>query len=450
MITDGFLTHGAAESVISTFQFTSPIVHAFLVAFLTTILSYQAASILIDLCLGLKKRGIARLTDLAILHFSDQGSVLAVCTALLNTRFLTRLRYHGLFHQTTCTTPVDAGASTRLSPRVAAKLMALLLATPAINLAAVALSLERDQSLTFSEAQFGGIALGITGADELLSTTFRSANCRQPRERYPPGDFPAVEFMVCTVWQVYSVPVEQRILKVSIIANPNGLVAGRLAAFDKRNNLRESWVVNVVSSVKMEDEVRILRQRVDEQSASGLMRELSAYLSERCKPLEGAENDSSAIVVGNKVQDLTVSQTTPCGFLKNSDIRGMFELMTTRVTLVEAKTFEILESPVDIREEPIYTSGDDLLLLRRRRPQVSLFALLVTVSVVIVLRLGVKLITCNDTSLGLELVVKSAVGMKCFDSMLQNREKVDFFAEDVHREDGDGEGTEIVGNLDEP
>lgn len=95
MIRDGYLAHDADESPLLRWQIENEVLHAFLIATLTTILAYQTTAIFFDLLLGFKPRGEAEVTDIAVDILAEESSPLSVCASLFRNDFFSRWRFHG-------------------------------------------------------------------------------------------------------------------------------------------------------------------------------------------------------------------------------------------------------------------------------------------------------------------------------------------------------------------
>lgn len=80
---------------------------------------------------------------------------------------------------------------------------------------------------------------------------------------------------------------------------------------------------------------------------------------------------------------------------------------------------------LDLRNEQ-YVSGDELLLLLRQQPILNVVPLSIAAVLILVVRAVVRWGTNNDVHRGLELIMKHNLGMKSCDSMLQSRRVVRF------------------------
>lgn len=157
MIENGQLAHGFPNSSFWSWNLSTLALDSFALAIVTTLLSSQAVALLFDVSLGIKQQNRINVADLHILHLVREASPLAIVANLFNNRILLRGRF-----RTACV-PEESSRKEEdsLRKRTICKLLFLLILSPLLNIASVTLNVEKESSVTFSDAKFGGLSLGI-------------------------------------------------------------------------------------------------------------------------------------------------------------------------------------------------------------------------------------------------------------------------------------------------
>lgn len=148
MFDDGYLVPGRQLSRMHTWQFDDPVLHAFLVGTLATLLVYQGSALLIDLFLGWKKRGEVAIADLFTLLRTEDLSFRLICQ-IFRKGASDESKQLEKEEESPPDTESEGDDYYRLKASSMIKLFVLMPAMPAINLLAIFLTLEKDTTVSF-------------------------------------------------------------------------------------------------------------------------------------------------------------------------------------------------------------------------------------------------------------------------------------------------------------
>lgn len=435
MIKDGAITYPGVRSTLQTWQPVDPVIYAILVATLTTILSYQATSLLFDLALGFKPRGNARVSDVGTLLLTEEASLPAACANLWDNSFIARWKFHGFRGH--CPRSDLHLENNHMRLGVFAKFLSLLVVAPLVNLLTIVLNIENDRFVSFEEAQFGGISFGVNDNLTAVLKAKHSEMCSHYEPRYARLETPLTEFLTCTseifVGQagVDAEPVST--FKLSRGEVGEGTPGESIVAEFTHGKLSSRLVHHADVYVSPRGKAYRLRPALTLEQGTrlfqvGIERQLKECGDDAFGSMETRILSAEADVQHQKWE---ISQEVRCVRYAESQSMAVMVEMTGPMTLVNDEKFEVLELKDPLSgevENPTFESGDTFPLLKRRRTIASFLTLSIAVLCVAFLRGLTKFLTNNDIYIGIELVLKDKFGLSCCDSMLQSTRKVQYRA----------------------
>lgn len=427
MISNGNLTYVFSENQWLFAEFDSAIVNALVIAALSTILSYQATAIVFDLLLGLKEKKLAPINLFQVLLLVRRSSPVSVINSLLRRDWLTGIYFKGYL-------PERSEISRHNRPirySVTARLIILLIAAPLINIIAVVFTFENTLDVTFAQAQFGGVALGIS-PNNSNSTDAAVTTVRRLTERcqiYPilaqQGDNVQVQFSSCyslkpppkdrdsenTASFVSVKIVNWRDILITFDVGTTAFEFRKFAWLDTR-----SKTAGLQATVAVPDALSLVNTAVD-------------LITPSCDedPIDpgGRETrtDETAASVGHGEVALIAFQCNYTG--REVDLRDILVNTGQRITLLDAERLLLLrqeKEPTDFDELnlPDFDDGTREVLLERRRRTISLTFMAGLAAMSLVLRLLLAVISNNDVHDGIERMIKERVGLKYCQSLLRH------------------------------
>eukprot|EP00177_Eucheuma_denticulatum_P004460 GFKZ01008100.1.p1 GENE.GFKZ01008100.1~~GFKZ01008100.1.p1 ORF type:complete len:458 (+),score=45.41 GFKZ01008100.1:327-1700(+) len=427
MIENGRVTYPDINRTLSNYQPPSEVLNAFLVAMLTTILTYQLAAIIFDILLGLKAPGQTTASDMSTLILTEDSSLLSIMASLNISRTITRWKFYGV----RSSSDIECHASRhriRISYKALFKFFVLLIAAPFASTLSVFLTIERDIPLTFADVRFGGIAFGL---NENLSTPIQgdtTQTCVTYDTTLSRLEVPLAEFSACfTASLVKSLTANES--DVAVFRMSHGPIAeSRVARVPQDAILVEVDKPPFLISVVMFADLR---------TPEGVFRVKEAVNLEFARALfENGVLELARICLYNVTRPLNITETREgeeswsfewemdrCS--AGQDKIGKFlDIHMVRFTLIDSPEFNVLK--IDTGES---LQGDDQLFLERRRSFATFAVLGITTLVVVAIRIIIRIFTNNDVHLGIEVVLKDALRINRCDSMLQNNRQVDYSAQ---------------------
>lgn len=413
MIRDGHIVYGAygaTESPLFWWEFESTTLNALVIAVLTTILSYQVAASLLDLFLGFKAKGIARVSDLHILLLTQQSSPLAVATNLLRNNWMTGRYFLGDIPRASNIIREER----KVKFKVYAKFLILLAVAPVANITAVVLSLENEKTLTFGDLNFGGLALGVNTDLSVVNSEVYSPACRRMRLQTTMGEDTRSIFSICSS-SLESIESEPAVNVLITTGFQTDLASAVLVGKECSSQIH---VGNLYSNNKVYDIKLALTygsfSRLADVAVGLLFDELG---------IETA-NVNEAVLGSEGFHNLSVWRSIAHTAPNNSGIANKVNLKLSKyVTFVDAPSLEITGGIFDLEKQRNFTTADDIPLLTRRRRNMSLPLLTIVSLFAVVIRVVVKIVCNNDLSEGLEQVIKEQVGIERDESIFQGGER---------------------------
>lgn len=414
---DSYLTYGLSLSSWS-HELPSKPLHALLVASLTTLISYQAASLFLDLSLLTKPRSKAPLTTLLAVLISDLCTPLATLVTLYPSRALAALAYRH------APPPQPFTAVKKPRGRTLLILLLFLLTPPLANLLSLVVTLDYDTTLSFSDSRFGGLALGLNASQPPLRTTPATVLCAQYALHLLPNDWPLADFFQCT--QVASAAASH---------SGTSFVGAKLrkdAVVEVEMDLRPVYVRSETSlEMWMEEEGRMYR--VGAAMGERELRQIVEFgVGEVERACEGGRiGDVEIIETGDG--ELEVRQRVAFCAAGDADEVGLAGMVVGKsvenLTVVDdGGLFRVGEVGKD-RGVGKFANVGGMGFVRRRRSLVGFWGLGVLGGVLVILRLVVGAIVGNDLYVGVELILKKMVGGRCCDGLLQRTEVVNYYGE---------------------
>lgn len=479
MFNNGSITYGATESVFGMWRPKSEILHALLVSALTTLLSFQVTDIMFDIFFGLKPHGRSKASNMQILRLARRNSPLAIFrnvfpyaenwNALVSPQ---NQRHHEKQYVTDMhsdTSSSDNHPPTRLHSSRLFKLIFIVMVAPLANVMAISLTLERDSFLTFKEAEFGGLAMGLRPEPEPgtgQTTENEVHNCRLVPVKTSEGEDALIKFFECfgrPVARSLDFDNQAAVFVSKVTANTVAIeIYGGIVGVA----MSKSMMMSASTPDKKNTTVYFLKSNFSRNDAKELvnygMELLAPYCKESISRASGFQGFPDGIDESGRYRaEFQFYKDILCPGLsvkKKDEIpddswREVAMKMTSRIGTKNSEKLEVAQAG-KIRDETIkfddgeftaedaealdklYQVTDNLVFLKRRRSYASDLALCVLVASVLVVRIVTWLVTRNDVKKGIELVVRSGLGLSCCDSLLCCTDVIVNYGKDVPRERG--------------
>lgn len=425
MIIDGFISYPLLESPFFRWHPSNDLLHALLLATFSTILSYQVTALIFDFFLGYKKIGKVSITDLITLRLAEDSNPFAIAANLSPNHAFSEWQMHGI--RKTC--PRQKHSRKPVRPCVLAKFLTLLIIAPLVNLITVILNLERDTDITFKQAHFGGIALGLnTTQNRKVNTGLKVGACQMQETKLHVKEVPMTDFFLCTrATSNNKARVEPGYGNLTLSRNRkqvDGLAFESITA----DAVIGLGLAHYYTQADLHSGGKPYRLRiaVDIEQGRQMFERGRAHLMKNCNCTRLGETIETRHAPSH---GWSISLPLQCEICpRNLELQSLFE-MSKGLTLVDSERFEIAQIPTEHSKRSqklTFFSGDELIFLRRRRGFASLPTLFALVGGVLVMRMVARLFVHNDVHIAVELLVKSRLGVPCCDSMLQRAEKLKF------------------------
>lgn len=422
MFEDGYVVPGEQLSRIHTWQFDDPVLHAFLVGTLATLLAYQGTALLIDLFLGWKKRGEVAVADLYTLLRTEDLSFRLICQIFRKGSPVDSKQLEKEEESKKDTESEENDYRLKASSMI--KLFVLLAGVPGINLLAIFLTLETDTTVSFREADFGGISYGVRpNGSGILQTRDVSADCTSLVTKLENVAQPMASFFLCVRSRVPEIPAaDDPVTKVIVEAQADGEV--------------EFTVINsadyYLGSRRLEMQTGGLFYRIPHsitpEQAKELVKRGGNVLSEGCTRLSG-KDETPPVVVTQEGRRIRAEQSFTCKEDKPVTMEASLIEMYSQVDAIEDSSLlvaKVEDAELGLENSFEFESGEDLPFYKWRGSYASFLVLSILVACFGAARLLVMLFTHNDIHVGIELIIKDQLGLKFGDSMLQNASSVQY------------------------
>lgn len=416
MIRNLVITYDNKESAWQLLQFRNPVLHAFSVGFLATVLAYQGIGIVMDLILGSKKRGEVNLADLSILLRTEDSSF-----DFKTLRFFLKAIWNCIWPSNPRGGKGETAENNGMKPITAAKLVFLLAVIPLINLMCIILTLETEATVSCKDARFGGIGLGIYKNLSFAKGSVVTVGCTLLDIELGVRDRSVMDFFQC--WKLKGARGgNDSVASIHFGSSIQGILLVGLTTPKKRTtfhvhvNIRTTdQLYRLKPVLQVEEAVRLVKKGANELLGYCAIQDKKSNL-ERLLSLEVFESED----------EFFVSQQVACGHIVHNDALSVVSDIRIALTVINWPTFEVapvsaFTSTISNTEQPRFESGGKLPLFRRRRSYASVLSILVATFCVAVIKVIVKLICRNDIHLCLELMVKRYAGIYECDSMLQDQ-----------------------------
>lgn len=412
MIRDSDLTYASSASLWYEYEFQNTSVNALAIAAAMTLISYQTTAIIFDLALGFKRKWLASVSKLHILLITRKATPRVEFNNLLQRDWLTRMYYWGdIPHGTHIEREKE-----RIRVGTGLVLLFLLAVGPLVNIISVVLTLERESTLTFDQAGFGGVSFGVKPGLRVTTEERLSELCVRVPVLSRPGDTPLAEFSLCKLpWIGRNEPNPLGLVSISLADAHQVLITVQLGSYSvelyKTANLyanRTSWV---------------LRPSISPDSVEELVDLGMGHVSEVCGVAKDTKPVDTYITFTDPVRENIMAKSVPC------DIEGdtrrtcarILALVERHVTLIDAGVLEVAKKPVALTAAQ-FRRGADMAFVRRRQLFVGVWVLWVIAAVTAVLRVATAVFLNNDIGDGIESIVKEKVGVSCCSSLLKAEE----------------------------
>lgn len=434
---DGRLDYGNGESALSFWQIDNIALNALVIAVLTTILSYQASSIIFDLLLGFKPRYQTAVANLQILLLVRRSSVLSVFKELFG-------RQHS---DADCNCDAsfeepfpelapeehEPERPGRIKNSIALKLITLLLIAPIVNIASVILTLEHNKTLRFADTSFGAYALGVNEDYSYSKTEKLTETCEVNPILLSREEEALVKFITCTSSSGELQFQNQDIGMLTIRLSSNVSIQVQVLANGKR------YIFGKQASLQTENDVYAIEHGLTKKTQELLFDFGFKILAEECGVPDISQAVDNTAGPARDMPEVHVlrSKFINCPRTPNySIVTKVAEAMMPVMTLVNTDVLRVAEYSTVMNEtrmtaNPTFFDGKELQIVKRRRRNSSLAEIFIIVLALLTLRLLTIKFCNNDVELGLEVIMKKSLGLQCQKSLLRDSStKVTYSHED--------------------
>lgn len=433
MIEDGKITYPGADSVLLNWQPGNVLIKEFAVAVLTTLLVYQLTAIFFDVFLRSRQLGTVKISDIASFIAAEETSIRSIVANLGCDWRIARWKYHGVRGQ--CSVEKYARKPVPLGALL--KLIFLIVIIPLINIGGVLLNLENEFRFTFSDVNFGGLAVATNfDSSQVRETWFEG--CGPAATKYGRHDEPTGEFQICFT-NLFSRsnnpdPSFSNIDSSDPTASRLILSTGSGGSISAQVWAPRAKFLTVKSfEVKSDGQAFLLKQHIDSSDGVKLIERGVQRMFKHCP----SNSSRGAVKVS---RESGPSSTQPWNKwwitvdLKCQALQGfpmVLEIVSEMlgpVTVVQADRFDVLRRLPNGRSQDSYetVSGSNMPFLKRKRSAASFLVLCICTGVVILVRIVIQFLVANEVHLAIEATLKDAFKIPCCDSMLQNAELVDY------------------------
>lgn len=441
MIRDHYITYNPPNAFLSLSDFSPPLLSTILLATLLTLLSYQTTSLLQDILFHSAHRHTLSLHKLHVYLLSRECSPLALLAHTLRSDTLTRLRLRRDIPPTTAIAR-DKG---RVRAVTLALLSAALILAPAVNVASVALGLEWEAVVSFDEAAFGGIRLGLNEDLSVVHSREFVRGCQEMAMRLGRGEMAEARFARCE-YDVEGGGIGDGGAGVRI-----GVVGGGrgIGVWVWGNGQGQGVLIRGELVGGGDDEV-VVRGNISEIEGKRVIEWGVSVLGENC----GGKTIGEAMAWKGNVEEGVVVE----GFEGKVDCEGAVDLGMVLKTVAEKVTFVDGEGVgigvIAKKGEVQWRNGGEIGFVRRRRKWVgfggvvmALLGVVFTRAILLVLKRGGGGV--NDVGRGVLVLVKRWGGVQWWEGVGQWDDKMVKF--DCKYQDGAGGrawyGVERAGDL---
>lgn len=405
MIDNGVISLPSRD-VLQTWQPSSSIISALLVATLTTLLSFHVAAAVTDVILGCKPRGHARVSAMEAHLLRHKASPLTLLRALLPSSF------HPGHNPSQDRSPNDDRARF-LSSRTVIKLLLLLVVSPMANIAAITLTLETDTILTFRDVNFVGAALGAALMPQKVEPV--SESCQRAPIDLPEEETAVVQFVICQTrheTQMVAVGESKDQAFVDVTAFTDGSVG--IGIVSPLGEVRVKKMAHLVTGLGKDFRTLRVGHMVGKEAAYELARFGGGLLAQWC----GGEED----VKEEELQEAQVGIRRGVRCVGRGEVAEIAEIasnISARVGIVESDGLRVAET-IGISEqgEVTFFEGGSLNFVKRRDRKAGVLVLVILFLVALAVRCTVLAVTNNDVAQGIGLMVRDELGLRGDSSML--------------------------------
>lgn len=406
MIRDNKLSYTSVDQPWHVFEIPNTFFSSLVTSILVTAISYQVTSILFSVVLGLKKRDETKLKNFGIVLLARYlSSPLALMNSILRMDWLTRLYYYGDI-------PSDTRISrdpARVKVRTVISLIFLVVATPIFDTLLVALSLSRSSGVTFEEAGFRGVQLGVNEQLNVVETIPYLSLCRSAMFEERPGDVLRAVFQLCDT------PILEKEensstsgFEISLESQVHVFVRVKFQGYAV---LGAKWTQ--LSGVGTEKNFRAL---ITETSVAPLVElaldQFERYCGERStfqgiRALDKGERDGNNVLVASV--GVVCNNTIIPKPNRRVYAAEITELIRAKLTFVESER-TLVRDITDVGSEFVEeTKG---VLLQRTKRNSSMFTLITLCATLVLVRTVLSALLSNDVEAGLERIFLNRVRLK--------------------------------------
>lgn len=413
----GEISYRATQGILHSWGPSDSTLRAVILAFLTTVLSYQATATIIDLAFGTKNFGFAHVRDVQLLLLVRRQSPYAVARSLFE-----RLPFSKLPNY------VSRDPPGKLRPTVVFKLILLLFVAPVVNVAAIFLTLEFETDFTFKQSEFGGIAMAIDINSSREGYIPISQSCVRAPVAVGRAEIALSEFIICDS-AGQTIPAINANAAVGVQA-----VAGISMQVFLSVPFSDESFFSVAHIVNTDPEVNFAEQynyRVSHAATNSSVEALTRFMMSRVSDFCGGGEVTVRDIPTSDVQvDAASMLEIPCDREDTLEarewLRDLIAEVRTKIVFVDSENLRVIrtEDSQGDTVAPVFQSADSEKFLRRRNTYADIFIMLIFAFVMVIVRLFTRCVTRNDLPRGIGLIVRDELGIPCCDSMLPSKDVV--------------------------
>ena len=426
MIVNGSLSYASKPTLFESWHPQNEFLHNVLLALITTIISFQACAIIIDLFFGCKPRGKTTTDDIQTLCLVRGSTPVSLMRNLFPKTFHNTKRHLRRIDNV----PINNFACeipTSIPAKVVIRLFFLMISIPLIHVILLVIVFERERNITFSDASFGGVGFAPSRDFRERNTSRISPNCQEQNILLHRSDSSVVTFSMCYTLGAKSEPLSPTMALVRIE------VRGAFIKFTLSTPNNSSYISKVASmSLKRfetktdsegDDGLYFLHHAFTKKSTRWFLESALSVVREHFCHEMSTMLPVVPVPTPDPSYEIAEQLAIPCISIGNDD-RGQLYFTTywtNSVSLVETKKFLVTKDNPLLQSRNAaenFVNAGSMVMLKRRGTLAPFLSLVVACVVIVVVRLIVFITTRNDVETGFGLVVREVLGLPCLDSML--------------------------------
>ena len=402
-------------------------------ALLATVAAHQLIHLIFDLALGWKRARSVRKSSIHVQLLCDESSPLSVAAATFRRDELDFLRFRRILSSSV----KIVRDSDRIHRIVLFQLFFLLLAGPLINLICILPTLEYNRTVTFAEAGFANVSLGINPNSSLISSDY-AARCYRYHSRFASAEEYATLARCRSMWSSKYLPSPSSNFSLTVELRSNSELSFRLF-FPGQKIARELEVTGSVF-IPSENNVYRLRTELSEKDMENLLNLSFNVIHDNCPTPDGKKKTTRGVRFYPKVSrpndnDIFIRGTVlfKCSGYDNFELKIILLFLSrlqddiaSQFSIVETERFEVARLPKTIlkRQDLEWKDGRTLPMLIIRRNYIQPGVLIILTVVIVLVRTIASCLCNNDVYDAIDYLLAMKLGSPF--EMIRNPERVNY------------------------